>query len=411
MAVLDLDPGQPEFGPPGQISLIQVNKPILSPSFCRPLLPIVSGLATQVVRSHTLASVSPASDPDLYLAAIADLFTHYRNRLGSLPLVVNTPGWVQGTGLDLLTSLIESVRPSHVLYMASGPIDVIASLQASFRNGEVTKLPSQTTQYASRTAAQLRAMQVMSYFHCGTKTELQEWNVEPLSALPPWQVQYSGPSSGILGIMCYDYQSPANVLADAINGTVLAIVEVESPMALGFGDREGDSRQSWASITSNAISATPEGIPYIQAGWVLNPKHSQTVGLALLRGIDTSNQVLQILSPISDDRIRQINEKGGHIVLVSGKFDPPSWVYTEDLYQQSATTDNGDGTDANADEEMDIIDEDEAIDSDHEPHQDGLETASVPTPWIEVLRGNQKRGAASKVWRVRRDLGRNNTNQ
>lgn len=409
VAVLDLDPGQPEFGPPGQVSLVQVTEPIFSPSFCRPLLSIGHGSDTHIIRSHTLASVTPASDPELYLAAITDLITHYRNRIGSLPLVVNTPGWVQGTGLDLLTSLIESIRPSHVLYMASGPLDVIESLQASFKHGEITILPSQTTQYTTRTAAQLRAMQVMSYFHSETSTERQEWNTEPLSMLPPWKVQFSGAVSGILGVICYDYQAPPNVLADAINGTVLALVEVESPVALSTENKDQTPISSWKAIETDAIAATPEGVPYIQPGWALNPKHSQTIGLALLRGIDVANRSLQLLTPVSDERIRQINEKGGRIVLVSGKFDPPSWAYTEDLYRQSLnTTDEGDNEDV--DEEMDIIDEDEAVDSEHEPHQEDLETASAPTPWIEVLRGNQKRGTASRVWRVRRDLGRNNAN-
>lgn len=417
VAVLDLDPGQPEFGPPGQVSLIHVTEPVLSPSFCRPFLPSTVGVNTSVVRSHTLASVSPASDPDLYLAAVADLVAHYRNRLGNLPLVVNTPGWVQGTGLDLLTSLIDLARPSHVIYMASGPIDVIESLQASFRSGEVTKLPSQTTQYTSRTAAQLRTMQTMAYFHSGANTGSQARSIKPLSAIAPWQVCYSGPAPGILGIMCYDYQAPANLLADAINGTVLAIVEVENFSAIqsiNIGnmvkasdsdgmDLDKETSRSTGNIANGTTAVTPEGIPFIQSGMTLDPKHSHTIGLALLRGIDTHNQMLHILSPVSEERVRQINEKKGQIVLVSGKFDPPSWAYTEDLYHQSSSTNEDD-----ADEEMDIIGEDEAVDSEHEPEQADLETASMPTPWIEVLRGNQKRGTASRVWRVRRDLGRGN---
>ncbi|KAK6087118.1 hypothetical protein SCUP234_02211 [Seiridium cupressi] len=419
VVVLDLDPGQPEHGPPGQISLVRITEPVLSPSFCRPLLESLSGSAGPIIRSHTLASVSPASDPDLYLSGVADLITHYRNRLGSLPLIINTPGWIQGTGLDLLTSLIQTAKPTNVIYMAAGPVDVIDALQGSFRAGKVTKLPSQATQNTSRTAAQLRTMQTMSYFHGTAKASAQGWDAEPLSAVPPWHVQYSGPTPGILGIMCYDFQAPSNIVADAINGTILAIAEVENPLAISSSmlrnadptsiDVNSMEQDEPASLPSeNArdglTTSTPEGLPIIQSGVTLDPKYSQTIGLALLRGIDTDNRVLQILSPLSEARINQINERGGQIVLISGKFDQPSWAYTEDLYRQSSTT-NGDDTD----EQMDILGEDEAIDSDHEPTSTDLESASMQTPWIEVLHGNQKRGTASRVWRVRRDLGKTNS--
>ncbi|KAH8199427.1 hypothetical protein TruAng_006422 [Truncatella angustata] len=418
IAVLDLDPGQPEYGPPGQISLVKVAVPNLSPSFCRPQPMSTTGSDVSVIRSHTLASVSPASDPDLYLAAVTDLITHYRNRLASSCLIVNTPGWIQGTGLDLLTSVIELVRPSHVIYMASGPLDVIETLQSSFKNGLLTTLPSQTTQYTTRTAAHLRTMQTMSYFHSEIQAGVQMWNVKPLSAIPPWQVQYSGPTPGILGIMCYDYQSPANIMADAINGTILAMVEIESLSAIlttsnevddsleaGNMGMDDDKADSLNNVLADIVTHTPENIPLIRSGITLDPKHSHTIGLALLRGVDKVNQVFHILSPVPDKQIKQIYEKGNHIVLVSGKLDPPSWAYTEDLYNQTSNA-----SEDTVDEQMDIIEEDEALDSDHETTNEDLDSASMPTPWIEVLRANQKRGTGSQVWRVRRDLGRNNAN-
>ncbi|KAF3024728.1 Polynucleotide 5'-hydroxyl-kinase grc3 [Neopestalotiopsis sp. 37M] len=415
IAILDLDPGQPEHGPPGQISLVRITEPVLSPSFCRTLPESVPGSGRFIVRSHTLAAVSPSSDPDLYLSAVADLVTHYRNRFASLPLVVNTPGWVQGTGLDLLVSLIEIAKPTHVMYMAPGPLDVIETLQASFRSGKIALLPSQTSQYTSRTAAHLRTMQTLSYFHSETRAGVQTWNPEPLSTVSPWCVRYSGPSPGIIGIMCYDFQAPPDILADAINGTIFAIVEIESNMAIqsnknrgadnlsNFDDTglEETTLRSIKKTGDPLIATTPEEIPVVQSGVTLDPRYSQTIGLALLRGIDTENHVLQLLSPVTGERINQVIEKGGKIALVSGRFDPPGWAYTEDLYYQSSTVNNVD-----IDEQIDIIGEDEAIDSDHEPSSTDLESAAMPRPWIEVLQGSQKRGNGSRVWRVRRDLGR-----
>ncbi|KAK7951033.1 Polynucleotide 5'-hydroxyl-kinase [Apiospora aurea] len=403
IVVLDLDPGQPEYCIAGQIGLVHVTEPLLGPSFCRPL----PGSGVNILRSHTLASMSPASDTSLYILAAIDLFNHYRNRLGNCPLVINTAGWVQGIGLDLLTSLVDALRPTDLVYMAPGPVDIVRSLQESAQ-GVFTQLPSQTTQNSSRTAAQLRTMQTMSYFHAETVPKVHPtWNVSPLTMVAPWQIKYSGPSQGILGIMCYGYQTPPNLLADAINGTILAVVEIENPMAFRYGLSEDamdlDSQPPSSSQGLTTVS-TPEGLPFINVATTLDPKYSQTIGLALVRGIDVENNILQILTPISDEKIEEINEKQGQIVLVSGKFDPPTWAYTEDLYYGSRTESTGENGSGDI---MEVEDDEELNPSFvEEEQQDEVDLVSTSIPWIEVLRGDEKRGAASKVWRVRRDLGR-----
>ncbi|KAK8055151.1 hypothetical protein PG993_000378 [Apiospora rasikravindrae] len=403
IVVLDLDPGQPEYCIAGQIGLVHVTEPLLGPSFCRPL----PGSGVNIIRSHTLASMSPASDTSLYILAAIDLFNHYRNRLGNCPLVINTAGWVQGIGLDLLTSLVDALRPTDLVYMAPGPVDIVKSLQESTQ-GSFTQLPSQTTQNSSRTAAQLRTMQTMSYFHAEIESKLHPaWNVSPLTMVAPWQIKYSGPSQGIMGIMCYGYQTPPNLLADAINGTILAVVEIESPMAFRYGlseDAMDLDSQPPSSSQGPATLSTPEGLPFINVATTLDPKYSQTIGLALVRGIDVENDMLQILTPISEETIEEINDKQGQIVLVSGKFDPPTWAYTEDLYYGSRTESTGENGSGDV---MEVEDDEELNPSFvEEEQQEEVDLVSTSIPWIEVLRGDEKRGAASKVWRVRRDLGR-----
>ncbi|KAH8668877.1 hypothetical protein BX600DRAFT_264715 [Xylariales sp. PMI_506] len=423
VAVMDLDPGQPEYGVPGQVSLALVTDVLLSPSFCRPLNGAESPeWGASIVRSHTLASITPASDPKLYLAAAADLLSHYHNRYGNLPLVINTAGWIQGTGLDLLTSLMTTLRPTHVVYMARGPADVVESLQECLKSGKLMQLPSQSTQYASRTAAHLRTMQTMSYFHADNRRKSKQestlvWNSNPLSAIPPWRLQYGGSKPGLLGVMCYDYQAPSMLLADAINGAILAAVEIESTLAFGVSlekvgdDMELDATDETASldyIRNTMTITTPEGIPFLNSTVALDPRYSQTIGLVLVRGIDVENQALQIITPIPDNKIKQINEKGGNIVLVSGKFDPPSWAYSEDLYRQAHLRQHGAAEERDGEDQLDIIDGGEGASAEQEQDGGGEVAFATSAPWIEVLRGNEKRGVGSRVWRVRRDLGRGN---
>ncbi|KAI1443167.1 hypothetical protein F5Y02DRAFT_225177 [Annulohypoxylon stygium] len=421
VAVLDFDPGQPEYCVAGQVALVLLTEPIFSPSFCRPL----SSPEIRIVRSHALASVSPASDPDLYLEAAMDLMTHYRNALGRYPLVVNTAGWIQGTGLDLLTSLITDLRPTEVIYMSEyGPGEVVDALQESCKASGFSTLPSQASQLTSRTAAHFRSMQTMAYFHAepestGTADYHIQWNPKPLTTIAPWQVSYKGSNRGIFGIMCYDYQAPLDLLADTINGTILAIVGVENTEAFrstagnGRADLSNDAAPNmmdidndhapkpvspFSRLSETLITTTPEGIPFINTanGATLDPKFSHSLGLALVRGIDIENGTLQLLTPLSSGSIEEVTSKGGKIVLISGKFDTPSWAYTEELYYEAQ---------GKAIEALDTAQDSADDTSDAENGDIGI-TDTTPVPWIEVLRGNEKRGAGSKVWRVRRDLGK-----
>ncbi|KAJ4388115.1 Polynucleotide 5'-hydroxyl-kinase grc3 [Gnomoniopsis smithogilvyi] len=364
VSVLDIDPGQPEFASPGVISLIKVNEPNLSPPFCHPKIRV-----NHVVRSHTVASITPASNIEHYKSCVLDLFSHYQSSCSKYPLVINTLGWIQGSGLVLLQELVAGIQPTEILYMSEdGPEDTVEGLKSAGQAIPFTALPSQSSDFTSRTALHLRHMQAMSYFHLDEETnnptELT-WNPAPLSHSAPWLVSYKSEESGLLGIVCYGYQPEPELLAEAINGTILAIVEVEHAKAFNGPKLE------------DLVQQTPSQIPYIRPTSPLNPQYSRCLGLALIRGVDTEAQLLALSTPAS---VEQLN--GKKVVLVSGKFDPPTWAYTEDHYYRTFRKGEEDVIQGNG---------------------------SAEIPWTEKLHGSQKRAVGSKVWRVRRDLGRNNS--
>lgn len=368
VAVLDIDPGQPEFSPPGTISLVTLDEPNLSPPFCHPTLG-----SKYVVRSHAVVSITPASDIEHYKSCVLDLFSHYRASAAKSPLIINTPGWVQGSGLVLLQDLISAICPIEVLYMSEdGPEDTVEGLRSACKSAALTTLPSQSSEYTSRTALHLRHMQAMSYFHVDAEKTGDvgtRWVSAPLASAPPWLVRYSGADSGLLGVMCYGYQPEPELLADAIDGTVLAIVEVEGPKA--FGADGGAS-----SPPRDLVTQTPQQIPYLRGAAPLDPAHSRCLGLALVRGVDAARSLLALSTPVPADAFAKVG--GRAIVLVAGKLDPPTWAYTEDHYSRAYR------------------------------RGDEKENAPVDIPWAEKLHGGQKRAVGSRVWRVRRDLGRNN---
>jgi polynucleotide 5'-hydroxyl-kinase GRC3/NOL9 len=407
--VLDLDPGQPEYAPPGTLSLVCVTKPNLGTPFTHTSL---KNSAFTVVRSHSIASVTPAPNPDLYLACAIDLFDTYSKRYTGVPLVVNTPGWIQGTGLGLLSSLIEKIKPQEVVYMSeAGPSETVDALRSATKLASTelsfTELPSQSSEFTPRTAAHLRAMQIMSYFHsqyAERKTPnvpdtipRSKWNASPLSLRPPLLVQYSSSKRGILGLLSYDYQCSPELLADTVNGQVLAAVEIEDLKAFSNFPHEG--------VSSPAVSRSPENVPFIPNydDAALDPRYSRTIGLVLLRGIDTKSETLQLVTPIPLEEFRSIKSQGRSIVLLHGKFDTPNWAYTEELYEKT-------GIDEGNDMMLEVTDED-TDDDQSEAETEGVDGVSDLTevPWVEVLNGSQRRPVGSRVWRVRRDLGRNNT--
>lgn len=394
VAFLDLDPGQPEYTPPGTLSLVHVVKPNLSSSFTRTRL---EDPAYRVLRSHALASVSPAPGPDFYRDCAFNLHAEYGKSLSHVPLVINTPGWILGTGLQFLRDIIETVSPSEVIYMSEdGPLDTVEVLQKAAGNS-LTTLPSQPTEFTARTGSHLRAMHTMSYFHSKSTSasQLAEWDPTPLSAAVPYQLHYSGPSREFLAVLSYYWQPPSETLAKTIGGMVLALAEIEDPKAYGSLVQSG--------VSSPRVDETPEGLPYIvNAGNVtLDPQHSRTIGLVLVNGIDRVNQTLQVMTPIPIVDLQRIRRSGRDIVLINGKFDIPNWAYMEDFHQRDV---DGDSEPRTLEIEQEGTSEDN---SDMEPQIAGEATDAPTTSWLEILEASRKRPVGSKVWRVRRDLGRN----
>ncbi|CAK7201900.1 Polynucleotide 5'-hydroxyl-kinase grc3 [Sporothrix eucalyptigena] len=458
VAVLDIDPGQPEFGTPGSLSLVHVREPNFSPPFCRPYLPNNDEGVNKLLRSHELASVSPATDPEHYIESVLDLHSLYCRDLRShCPLIVNTPGWVQGTGLEILIELINKMRPSQVIYMSQeGPDDTVAGLKSAYQGVPLMELPSQPGDLKVRTAAHFRMMQTMSYFHLDTNTTTSSrktlqtapqrqgylsWQAAPVTAIRPWMVPYTGSQSGILGVVCYDTQTPADILADSINGTIVSIVAIET-MAAFRAERdhteesimnmqvdaetaEGDAPTT-ASPRLPSLVRSPEGIPCFlnPDDKKLDPRHSHKLGAALVRGIDSQNKELHLLTPLPMDKIIDdvMQQDCVGVFLVSGKFDLPTWAYTEDLCLQSASkgskgaaeviVDDGSGN-ATDEEVVEVGDDGDVAGGAHAPASSSGAAVSASgklspsdIPWVETLLGNEKRDAGSRVWRVRRDLGR-----
>ncbi|KHN93798.1 Pre-mRNA cleavage complex II Clp1 [Metarhizium album ARSEF 1941] len=413
VAVLDLDPGQPEYAPPGTLSLVCVSNPNFGVPFTHAAFDDPSNT---ILRSHSLASVTPASAPSLFISCAIDLYNTYQRSLRTYPLIINTPGWILGTGLDLLVELITRIRPAEVIYMSQdGPADVVDVLKSATRNS-FSVLPSQPSEFTSRTAAHFRSMQMMSYYHShidikdkSLQLRRLTWAAHAITSTRPLVVSYHGRNSGLLGIISYDYQCTPELLAASINGSILAIVEIEEPKAFQqlVMTPEITVEHDNTKIWQVPVTRTKEGLPFISNtnDATLDPRYCKTIGLALIRGIDMKRKCLHVITPTPYASLEKIKIEGRDIVFVHGRFDTPHWAYTEDLFAKSSQ-------DELTDKEVHITDEETSEDEAEQETTQRRRTEHAVTstvPWIEILEGNQKRPVGSRVWRVRRDLGRQNT--
>ncbi|TQS37460.1 hypothetical protein Golomagni_02063, partial [Golovinomyces magnicellulatus] len=413
VALLDLDPGQPEYSPPGQISLIHITEPCFGPSFSHP----IPASGNKGLRTHSIGAVSPTLDPSFYRACALNLFSEYR-KFRSLnpkcPLVINTPGWVLGTGLEILVDLVGSFKPTEIIYMSQdGPPDVVESLQKVGKSTKVIKLPSQTSENLIRTAAHLRKMQYMSYFHLDpyVKNSLC-WNSQPLTSIPPWEIKYSGKNPGLLGIICYGEGPPADLLSEALNGSIVSVVVIDDMRAIpDWASEESDQKRCPRPnydyfhpdtvFESPLIVRSPEGLPYFNPinAITLNPQYSYSIGLVLIRGIDVARRRIQVITPIGPSVIEELQEANKTIALVLGKLDIPGWAYTEHLIQEASLKKRVETKYVSRDLNQKNKNENFLVSSGNPRNSTAFTKPFEEVPWVERLEGHQGRSVGSFVWR------------
>ncbi|EKG10450.1 Pre-mRNA cleavage complex II Clp1 [Macrophomina phaseolina MS6] len=355
--LLDLDPGQPEYSPPGQISLVELRQPIFGPPFTHPSAN--TGSHQRTVRAHYIGANSPKDNPEHLIECAVDLMTHYQKHLtfGNThgPVIINSPGWIIGTGLHILTSLIARLSVTDVIYTTDEPGRSLDALQAASASASVPRfhiIPSQLSgNLSARTAAEFRDMQMLSYFHLGAPTQgspHQSWDPTPLTARKPYALSYAAPDTparDFLAVMPFGEAPPHSTLATLLNGSIVGIVVLTST----------------ATIDASPISIlrTPaENIPYVSPGAhfghlePFSPQQAHLIALGLVRSIDAAAQTLHVLVPAACEHLVEDLVPERTLLVLGTGMDTPGWAYLEDLHAAEARK-RASGSSAE-DSEMDV---------------------------------------------------------
>ncbi|KAK9325514.1 hypothetical protein V1517DRAFT_254009 [Lipomyces orientalis] len=326
LVYLDLDPGQPEFGPSGTLSMNVLDSPMLGPSLTHATL-------SKSVKAFHFGYTTPRDAPQDYIRYVEKLMSYYTSdsfrltdgnasQMEEFPLIINTPGWTKGQGVEVLRQLIEITKPNIIVYI--GPrlaqpdldtnFELAEALRAAATSATVSKLlpldesGSKSPRYS---AADLRAAQTMAYFH---STGSQSWDFSrPLTAWRPYVVRYSGGDDvGIHGIeilgheLILDEHSPA-----AINGTVVGISIASTDAALRV--RRASTVDSCLPILDTpTIDADVDAI--------------SCLGLGVIRAMDPQSKTLYILTPIRPQTILDAVCSSNKVILSRGRLPLPIWA-------------------------------------------------------------------------------------
>ncbi|GAB2264257.1 hypothetical protein Droror1_Dr00026391 [Drosera rotundifolia] len=279
VAYLDTDVGQPEYTPPGCLSLIIVDK--ITPDLAVPCLKTPE-------RCYFFGDISLKRDPATCLKYIRALYDYYNehctlNNNGSpgrdeLPLIVNTPGWVKGIGYDILVDMLQHISPTHVVkinisaasknlpagafwldkddYASVNLIEIDSARRDSYNRSVLVQ----------KEARLIRDFRLMAYFRQCFPSDVSLGTIKELAhaiaCRPPYQVPI--PCIKIKHLHC---QVPSTEVFYSLNATIV-----------GLAVNSGNS----------------ESIPVC-------------VGLGIVRGIDTFKNLLYVITPVPQSTLASVN--------------------------------------------------------------------------------------------------------
>ncbi|KAJ7306515.1 hypothetical protein JRQ81_009872 [Phrynocephalus forsythii] len=302
---LECDLGQPEFTPPGSVSLINVTEPLLGPPYTHQRSP------------HKMAYFGETSceqDTERYVDAVRSVFSAYER---DAPLVVNTMGWVQGKGLLLLVDLLRLLSPSHVVQIRTEGSKDMAELSLEYVRGAAGL---HTRRKGPVTAKRLKV---------GAEDTAQCWSHRDFR-LPPSEhkllcVWPEFPGAGVAG----SARTHSSTLRDlAILGYLglLQPSDTESllplhslvPYQVPFGAvalkiLHADVAPTHILCALNAswvgLGRVPEKLPPQAEGPVVLTQTPicDCLGFGIVRGVDVDKKLYYILTPVTPDSLRLVN--------------------------------------------------------------------------------------------------------
>ncbi|PNT70099.1 hypothetical protein BRADI_2g05357v3 [Brachypodium distachyon] len=273
---LDTDVGQPEFSPPGCLSLHVVDEAIAD---------LQNPVLRQAERCFFFGDTSSKRDPETYLNSLFLLYTYFVEKYqctGSevLPLIVNTPGWVKGTGFDMLVEMLRYICPTIVVQIRTrrqrkNLPDGMFWLDDEQMGPKVIKIDAACHDSLSISSLKrkdgggMRERRLVEYFkQCFSSDISVATNKElayALASLPPYEVLFSDVK--VIHLHC---EVPRTEIWRSLNATIVGLA------------------------ISSDTPETAHAIPWC-------------VGLGIVRGIDVQRGLLYVITPVPVERLQSVD--------------------------------------------------------------------------------------------------------
>lgn len=312
---LECDIGQTEFTPPGCISLQVVSSPVLGPPFTHQKVPKVC---------HYFGGLTATDSPNLYIECIRKCLQEYRNMEQrhhcKLPLVVNTMGWIEDLGLELLISIIRMTLPSVLVQINFRNIKMNAEpLTPEFVNYQPGWL-GHSRFYRSRDC---RGLQGNSE-HCLLALDSPANNTRRRDQLKPFELRDLAVISYMSSVLSKD-----------------SSLSLETPYGVPWNNiainlcRKGVPKQEWIA----AINATIVGLAHADLSEARKEGEDEPyffdttpvcpcIGFGMVRAIDTERKVIYITTPLSLVDLVYVN------TLIRGSSNIPQQIFTEQITRE-----------------------------------------------------------------------------
>ncbi|XP_062603476.1 polynucleotide 5'-hydroxyl-kinase NOL9-like [Saccostrea cucullata] len=315
LCYLDCDIGQTEFTPPGCISLQVVNTPLLGPPFTHQNIPKIC---------YYYGGLTATDNPNLYMECVRKCLMEYRKleetKESRLPLVVNTMGWIEDLGLELLISVIRMTLPSLLV-------------QINFRNNKLNAAPLNPEFVNDRMGWVGHSRYYRSHDMLGI-----------LGDTDHKLVRMDSPTNVV---RCHNHWKPFELRDLAVISYMSSTLSkdsslsLETPYGVPWEDvainicMRGIPREEWMS----AINATIVGLAQADLREARKEKEGEPyffastpvclcIGFGMVRSIDTVKKMIYITTPLSLVDLVHVN------TIIRGSSNIPQQIFTEQITKE-----------------------------------------------------------------------------
>lgn len=306
VVLVDLDPGQAECTPPGCISYTVIDQPLMGPNFTHLKMPSYQLYIGEVNISRCLTR---------YIEGLKMLVDKLSSCpvLSHLPIVVNTMGFTQDIGWDIMVLTIKLIRPDLVVQIRgrkakSNFPNMLSTQVINQQRPAWSTLSTNVVNWSQKCEHDLFTVDSNAEKKVAPRNEL--WNMEPYQQRELVQVSYFSELLPCPGNSPY-YDATLFNIADA-----LPLVAPLSTLVISIPRTFAPPSHALSVINGNivalcGIDLTNEELQETEASpgprVLTRSSLCACYGFGIVRGVDMEKEEVYIITPLPASTMQYVN--------------------------------------------------------------------------------------------------------